>query len=272
MIEIDDSVDESALFTCLLESADGNYTAVSSREKFTQSLKDVFAVSRAEPPPPPSSRRHRPSSGGSLPPPPVRRPSARTSDPPNAIAADEMPPRPPDSLIPVRFRDLMDESPEAARSTSRAPRNTMWILGAFVAGAALVLSAQALFSGARRAAATQAAPLPLPAAPAAPHAASPLKPTTSTLAVEPAPLPSAPPSAIAPAATEVVASAPGVTEPVKEAEPAPEGASDLAPSVSSEKSSEEALPKPAPVRHKRKRASSSPGYEPPTAEFPDPGK
>jgi hypothetical protein len=248
-------VDRSSLFACLLRRASGNYTAVSSKEKFTASLKDVFAVKKAQPPPPPSSRRARPISSSPPPPPPSLR-APRASAPSNGAAPDEPSlTKAPDSLVPVRFTDLLhEESAKAVVVKHASPRAKFPVLGAFIAGAIVVLALQMRTRHGRT------TPPPL----AQPPALAPEK--ARDVRVE-APKPS-PAPVIAPAASIAAVAPPapapsGTVESVPAAAPEPPASAKVATAIEDANSAQ-------PVRPRRKRArSSSSDYEIPTAEFPD---
>jgi len=158
----------------------------------------------------------------------------------------------PDSLIPVRLTDLIDEAPgDAVPAMRGSRRNATRVLGALVGGAVLALAALAVFT--RTGTKSAAEPSPLvrpPSAAAIARPDPPEEPAPSITSAELAPVPSIAPMEDA--------------KPATAAEPLP-SETEQPPSVSLDESAEKPSP---PPRRKRKR-SSAPGYEPPTAAFPD---
>jgi hypothetical protein len=150
-----------------------------------------------------------------------------------------------DSLAPVRIADLVDEPPSAAAPAERRSVRVALVVGAFVAGAVVVLALQRGFTRNDRAEASSpvmqersqgVAPMPEPRAPAASALAA------SALAASGNTPPSAPLDETAPAIPQTTL----VT--------APEDPVRLQPAVQ---------------RQQRVRRSRKKEHEPPTAVFPD---
>jgi hypothetical protein len=173
------------------------------------------------------------------------------------MGSDESPATAPDSLVPVRFVDLIEEKTEGVSpAPNRSRRNAVRVISAFVAGAALVLSIQAVLTRTGSVPNRQVHPEVRPVVATA-RAVSVPEPVVNVTPSEPVPVPSIVTNDIAQSGTPTER-----VQPATAAEPAPTASSDV---------SEDSPPKPT-IRRKRKRPSSASGYEPPTAQFPDYGK
>lgn len=260
------------MLRCLPERASGNYTAVSSRERFTAALKSVFTVNRAEPPPPPSSRR---AGGHARTPsrrPAPKPPGALANTPASEVASDDFAssPHAPDSLIPVRMTDLLSEpSADAESRPSGFRRARIPIVGSFVAGVVVVLALQAVLAPANRGSAASA---PRPGEPLRSGAVEPNS-RSASIGSQSALGAGAP---VEEASTVVPPAATGTDEPaligrpaaIAEHEPPIEVAAPAAAPVSSG-STEDKPPEHQPAEHRRRRVRPASTHEPPTAEFPD---
>lgn len=226
------------------------------------------------PPPPPSSRRSRAVPTGSVPPRPPPQRGASASHPPGAVATDELPPgsstRAPDSLIPVRFTDLLDErSGDAEPARHGSLRAGIPVLGAFVGGAVVMLALQIVSTRANRAEATHPAPLAQPPAAAKMREELPKPPPAPTAASSRSQFALATDTAADKSLTALPAASAEHAEPATTAEPAqPAATPELAASAALSNSVEDSQRKQQPARPRRKRVRS-PKHEPPTAEFPD---
>ena len=196
------------------------------------------------------------------------RPAQRSDANLGATSTGDAPPegatRAPDSLVPVRFTDLLDERvAEAKQTKSGSPRAKIRVLGAFVAGALVMLVVEALVTRAGRA---QAPPTTVASRPAVAASPPPLvvavQSPSPAVAIEPRS--SAEPQ---PNTTPEPEQSATVPEPAQSAAPSeqPAEAAPSASAVTAEHGEE-----PVVHRHKRARHSADmPAYEPPTAEFPD---
>jgi hypothetical protein len=228
-----------------------NNTRVSYSERFAAAIRGVFDVSKPQPPPPPSSRHPRPRATSSAPPPPPSR-GPRASVPPIAPTTEELlvddSPRPPDSLIPVRFTDVLEELPaDPEPPRPGPPRVSIRVLGAFLAGAVVMLAGETVLTRTNRTPSTRPAQLAPPPAPVQRQLESPK---------------------VLPAPAAPIASATAT------AEPSSPSAASVPPQLAAQTAASSAPSSPAdgpqrtPPAPRRKRTRSAID-EPATAAFPD---
>jgi len=246
-------------------------------------------LSSLYPPPPPSSRRSNAGPPGTV----HSDPSSGSEGSAGVLtgaagAAESLPGallRAPDSLVPVRYTDLLTEtSPDAQPGRSRRARAAVPVLAAFVAGAGVVLAVQTSFTRAEARADTSRAASPtiprtnespLPAA-VAPPMGRPGTPPVASLPATPAALAGGAPAQIV--TSEISVGAPKAAQPAAAATPAAT-ASGARPATQPEQPANAPDPliaarehRPEPVAHRRMRTRHPTGpraNEPPTAVFPD---